>query len=68
MLEAKVTNIGNAPALFVRADLPDAPLFNVYWLDNYRTLMPDETISFKAKITNGTKPQKLTFRGWNCKA
>ncbi len=68
LLEVKVTNVGSTPALFVRSDLPEAPLFNVYWLDNYRSIMPSETITFKAKITAGTKPPKITLRGWNCKA
>ncbi len=68
LLEAKVTNKGRTAALFVRADLPEVPFLNVYWLDNYRSIMPDETITFKAKITDVANPETLTLRGWNCKA
>ena len=67
LFEATVTNRGKFAALHVRADLPEADLRGIYWLDNYRTLLPGESRIFKAKLTAGTKPGKLTLRGWNCK-
>ena len=65
LLTASVTNIGKTAALFVRADLPENELYSVYWLDNYRLIMPGETREFQAVLTAGTTPGKLTLRGWN---
>jgi len=65
LLLLNVTNTGKTAALFVRANLPENELYNVYWSDNYRLIMPGETREFQAKLTAGTVPGKVTFRGWN---
>ena len=68
ILIVKVKNSGQYAALFVRADLPENELYSVFWMDNYRLIMPGETMEFTAKLTAGTQAGKLTLRGWNAQA
>ena len=51
LLTVKVSNKGNIAAVNVRTHLSDVNFNKVYWLQNYQHIMPGESVTFTAAIT-----------------
>ena len=71
---ATVRNRGSVPALFVKLDLDSADAMRGYAVDNYFTLLPDETRAVEVVLLSGNKPANLASpmrvraKAWNSPA
>jgi hypothetical protein len=65
ILRVTITNKDFA-ALYLRLNIPEVPVKNVYWHDNYVTLAPGESRSVTANLTTECPaPEKLELSAWN---
>lgn len=64
-LDVCIRNTGRTAALCLRLKCPGISYEDVYWKDNYVTLLPNETRTVSALITGGQTPDDIVVRGWN---
>jgi hypothetical protein len=60
-----VQNTGSVAALCLRLKCQDVPFEDVYWKDNYVTILPGESRTITAILTNSARPRELLLRAWN---
>ncbi|HEU5395622.1 MAG TPA: glycoside hydrolase family 2 TIM barrel-domain containing protein, partial [Verrucomicrobiae bacterium] len=71
VIEGKVTNSGNVPAIEVRLTLRDKKtgqrVLPVYYDDNYFSLLPGETKEFRIQFNSKIDHALVDLTGWNIK-
>ena len=66
ILEISIANQGNYSALLVKAELPELPIENVFFCNNYITVNANETKVIKAKINLPKyEVSKIKLSAWN---
>jgi exo-1,4-beta-D-glucosaminidase len=73
VVEVKLTNPSGKPAFFIHLNLKDKDnrtIFPVFWDDNYVSLLPGDSRTFRCKIPavqSGAGEISLVVSGWNVK-
>ena len=66
LLTVKVSNIGKLAAVNVRTRLTGIDLNKVFWKHNYQHIMPGETVTYTATVTEKlTAAPAVEIYGWN---